>query len=305
MKYCFIINPASGKKDTKEGLESRIKEAAGRAGADVTVVYTKKAGDAIELAASFCADNPDGELAVIACGGDGTLGEAVNGVMSVPDRERICVGVIPVGTGNDFVRNFCGSETFFDLDALFAATPTRIDLIKYNDGYAVNMINIGFDCQVVVKMADFKAHVPSKLAYICGLVATLVKKPGVSVQITDADGTKKRELLLCTFANGQFCGGGFHSNPNAKLCDGRINALFVNNISRTKFVGLVGSYKSGTHLTEKNANILEESFSERYELNFDAPTSISVDGEIHTVQSLCLECVNDAIGFLVPRRENK
>lgn len=301
MKFCFIINPASGKKETKQGLEEKIRKAADGVCAEVEVHYTRKAGDATQIAFDFCEQNPDGELRIFACGGDGTLCEAVNGIMRVQDRERVSIGVVPVGTGNDLVRNFGGSEPFLNIDAQLAATPRKIDLIRCNDTYAVNMINIGFDCQVVVKMSQFKAHVPSKLAYVCGLVVTLVKKPGVSLDaVADGGESESRELLLCTFANGQFCGGGFHSNPHAKLDDGRINALFVNNISRTRFIRLVGSYKAGTHLVPENGSILSESFASSYELDFAAPTNISVDGEILTVDSLKLRCEKQAISFLVP-----
>ena len=302
MKYCFIINPASGKTDTKKGLEDKIRKASDEVGADVTVLYTQKSGDATDLVLSFYEQNKDEELRFFACGGDGTLCETVNGIMSIPCRDKISFGVVPVGTGNDFVRNFGGGEPFFDISAQLAAIPFEMDLIKYNDKYAVNMVNIGFDCQVVVRTHSFKAHVPSKLAYICGLVATLIKKPGVCLRaVADGGESSEKELLLCTFANGQFCGGGFHSNPNATLNDGRINALFVKNVSRTRFIRLVGSYKSGTHLVPKNGDVLEESFASVYELDFDGQTNISVDGEIVSVESLRLECERNAIKFLVPK----
>ena len=114
-------------------------------------------------------------------------------------------------------------------------------------------------------------------------------------------------------ANGAYCGGGFHSNPIASLLDGKIDTLFVSNISRLKFISLVGDYKKGTHLTEKFKNIIRNGKFDEIKLSFDKPTNISVDGEIVTVNELVLSVLRGAISFLVPngaapiseRAENK
>ena len=303
MKYCFIINPASGKQGTKEGLDARIKEICRARNADVSIFFTEKRLDAREYIASYPHEDTSEEIRVYACGGDGTLGECVNGLMSRESRENMSLGVIPVGTGNDFVRNFGGSEHFMDIEAQLDAEPVDIDLMCCNGFYSVNMINVGFDCQVVVKTAQTKKYFPSKLAYIAGLVITLIKKPGTRARI-EADGETLEidgKLLLMTFANGSFCGGGFQSNPNARLEDGKINALIVRDISRTKFVSIVGSYKSGTHLTEKNAAIIYERNASAIDVTFDEVTDISVDGEIVRADALRLECVPSAISLLVPK----
>ena len=303
MKYCFIINPASGKKETKDGLSQKIEERAIARGLDVCVMTTEKAGDAKEYVISFYNSNKGEDIRFYVCGGDGSLCEAVNGVMQLEDRSRVSLGVIPVGTGNDFVRNFTNGEDFFDIDAQLDAKRMEIDGLRCNDFYAVNMINIGFDCQVVVRTASFKRRkfVPSRLAYIFGLVVTLVKQPGVNIGVQSDDGeTIKKQLLLTTFANGCFCGGGFHSNPEATLIDGKINALFVNNVSRRKFVSLVGQYKKGTHLAGQYSDILSSEKAGEYHLTFDEPTQISVDGEIVTVERADISCVSRGLGILIP-----
>lgn len=304
MKYCFIINPASGKTDDKNALESSIREKCAVRGIEPVVMYTRKPKDAGKYILSFCDENKNEEIRFFACGGDGTLCEAVDGVARLENGENVSLGVVPVGTGNDFVRNFDGNERFLDIDAQLDSTAVDIDLMRCNDMYAINMVNIGFDCQVVVKTSEFKRKpfVPSKLAYIFGLVATLIKKPGAKMKVKrDGAQAEDKKLLLATFANGGFCGGGFHSNPNASLRDGSINALFVNDISRRRFLGLVGSYKSGTHLTEKNAEILKDEKAERYELSFDSPTNVSVDGEIVVMNDMIISCIPGAIKFLVPK----
>ena len=303
MKYCFIINPASGKPETKADLEYKINAAAREKELDVTVLYTRKSNDASELITHFAKANVGEDIRFYACGGDGTLCEAVNGVMAITDRTRISLGVVPVGTGNDFVRSFENKELFCDISAQLDAEETVVDLMSCNDLYSVNMINVGFDCQVVVKTDVYKRKrfIPSKLAYICGLIVTLIKKPGVKMTLT-ADGEEKseREFLLTTFAKGNFCGGGFNSNPDASLNDGKINALLVKNISRSRFLGLVGSYKSGTHITEKNKKILCSEKAREYVLDFGKETNVCIDGEIRSADKIRICCIPNALKILVP-----
>ncbi len=304
MKYLFIINPASGKSATKEGLAERILEGAAKNNIEVQVQATCKPGDTAEYITAFANAYPEEELRVYVCGGDGTLCEAVNGIMRMDGRERISLGAVPVGTGNDFVRNFGARELFMDIGAQLCATPKRIDLLRCNDIYSINMINIGFDCQVVVRTATIKKRrlVPSKLAYIFGLLITLIKKPGTRMVICDEKGNKlTRELLLSTFANGSYCGGGFYSNPQACLEDGMINSVFVKNIPRTAFLGLVGKYKKGLHLSGEYDKILSSEKTKSYSIVFDGPTELSVDGEIVVANKADIECIGGALNFLVPR----
>lgn len=304
MKYCFIINPASGKPETKADLENRIRRTAELRGLDVTVLYTREAGDAINRIKEFGEDNKGEDIRFYACGGDGTLGEAVNGLMRLEDRSKISLGVVPVGTGNDFVRSFERKELFHDIDAQIDAEEMRIDLMRCNGTYAVNMINVGFDSNVVVKTNIYKKKkfIPSKFAYICGLLATLIKKPGVnmSISVDGAEATRK-ECLLVTFAKGNFCGGGFNSNPEASLVDGKINWFFVNNIGRIQFIGLVGSYKKGTHLCEKNMSILGTAMGESFDVSFDGEAYISIDGELVRDDKVNISCEKGAMKILVPK----
>ena len=134
-----------------------------------------------------------------------------------------------------------------------------------------------------------------------GLVVTLVKKPGVKAKISfDGSEPVEEDLLLTTFANGCFCGGGFHSNPLASTTDGMIDSILVSNISRTRFISLVGDYKKGTHLCEKFADVIRHAKAKEVKLLFDNETNVCVDGEILRVKELVLSVLSGAINFLVP-----
>lgn len=300
MKYYFVVNPMAGKGAHTEELVKSIRAACEKRDIEHEVYMTKAVGDATAFVKSICADRANLPARFYACGGDGTLGEVANGAAGA---EGAAIGVIPVGTGNDFVRNFGKGELFFDVDAQIDGEEYAIDILKCNDMYAINMINIGFDCEVVKKTVKLKKNplIPSKLAYIAGVVTTLIKKPGMKAEVScDGAEFEPRQYLLTTFANGEFCGGGFHSNPAAALCDGEIDALFINNVSRRVFVSLVGSYKKGTHLVPKNDKILKNYKHKKIELRFKEKQSASVDGELFDFDELCIEIVPNGAVFVAP-----
>ncbi len=304
MKHCFVLNPYAGKGKMTRELNRQIREVCERTGADYEIHMTVGVGDATEYV-RWAAEAYEGEaLRFYACGGDGTLCEVVNGVMQANEPERLSVGLIPSGTGNDFVRNFEGGETFFDIEAQLEGSEMTVDVMRCNDMFAVNMVNIGFDCEVVCKTVDLKKKkwVPSKTAYMAGLAATLAKKPGVRLSLTIDDRKPlHKEYLLTTYAVGGFCGGGFHSNPKAELDDGFIDCLVVRNISRTKFLSLVGAYKKGVHLVPKYERLVKSTKAKHVQMSFDEPTHISVDGELIVAESLELTLLPGALRFALPR----
>ncbi len=300
MKYYFILNPKAGKGLCAEELSEKISLTCEEKNIPYEIYMTTGVGDATAFVKKICSDRSLLPARFYACGGDGTLGETVNGAAGA---EGASVGIIPIGTGNDFVRNFGSSEAFFDISAQISGKDTKIDLLRCNDFYSINMINIGFDCEVVKKTAKLKKNpfIPSKLAYIAGVVATLIRKPGVRAEISfDGESFTEKKYLLTTFANGCFCGGGFHSNPHSKLRDGAIDGLFINNVSRMKFISLVGSYKKGTHLVPKNDKVLANGKYSRITLRFPQTQSASIDGELFDFDELTIECIPDAISFVVP-----
>ena len=304
MKYCFILNPAAGKGRNLEDLERQIQAACCEKSVDFEIYHTVGKGDAKEYVKRTVALQPLEQYRFYACGGDGTLCEVVNGAMETENSARVAVGVIPTGTGNDFVRNFTYSENFRNMDAQLAASDKPVDLLFCGDFYAVNMINIGFDCEVVCKTASLKKRswIPSKFAYVAGLVITLIKKPGMKASISkDGQPFQHHHYLLSTFANGAFCGGGFHSNPKGSLNDKAVDSLFVNNISRIKFLSIVKHYKNGTHLAPKYESIIQNQKLSRVDLTFDHETNISVDGEIFSVRELHVEPRCQALRFLIPQ----
>ena len=172
--------------------------------------------------------------------------------------------------------------------------------------YAMNMVNTGFDCEVARRAATLKTKplISSSAAYIAGVVTELVKKPTTAFGIS-IDGekfTEKSPLLLATFSNGRFCGGGFKSSPKARLKSGFIDVCLIKEITRTKFITIVGEYRSGAYLfNEKLKDILEYRRAKTVEIDFGRQRSVCVDGEIFDVDRLRLEILPSALSIIIPR----
>lgn len=230
MRHVFILNPAAGKGDEIAPLRSKLESECKRLGADYFIYITQAPGDATEFILRECAEGGmfyGEKCRFYACGGDGTISEVLDGAARIDGAE---VGVIPIGTGNDFCRSCTPAELYFDIEAQINGTAMPIDAVKYNGKYSANMINIGFDCEVVKEAARIKRKpwVPGGLAYIFALVKTLIRKPGAAFTLS-VDGGKPEHysLLLCAVANGPYCGGGFDALPMAELSDGKVNIIKV------------------------------------------------------------------------------
>ena len=301
MKHIFIINPAAGKGKEFAGLCDRIQAVCEERGEDYEIYRTRQVGDATDFVRRTCKETTV-PCRFYACGGDGTVNETVNGAVGFDHAQ---VAVLPIGTGNDFVRNFSPDAPFLDVEAQLDGQPIAVDLLKYNDRYSINMLNIGFDCEVVKKTALLKRHplVHEKMAYVAGILSTLIKKPGIHLSCrVDGDDLKRKTLLLAAFANGSFYGGGFKPTPYASISDGLIDACFIKDVSRTRFVSLIGLYKKGTHVgPRRTRDILEYIKCREIDILFDTPQSICVDGEIELTSSVHMEIAPQKLMLSLPR----
>ena len=304
MKYCFIVNPKAGKGQSVDSVCADIKRICTEREVDYDLFVSECIGDTQDHVAKLAQES--GEVCFIACGGDGTLCETTLAVMALPSeqREYVSVGVIPMGTGNDFASNFENKQAFFDISAQIDHTSYEMDLIKCNDMYSINMVNVGFDSHVVCQKEKIgrKKWVPRKLAYIISLLITLIKKPGIKAElICDGEEPIHKELLLTTLANGAFCGGGFFSNPLASLTDGQVDVLAVKNVGRIKFLTLVGSYKKGVHIRDKFKKIVENFKCRTADMYFDREMPVSIDGELVYTSEIHLSIEQAALKFMLPK----
>ena len=142
MKYVFIINPNSGKKELKDSLLNDLEKYKEKL--DYEIYISKKEKDATLYVDDYCKKNKE-DIIFVACGGDGTINEVVNGAIN---HRNAIVTCYPCGSGNDFVKIYGGKEKFLNLENILSGIETKIDVMKVNDKYAVNVTNFGYDAEV-------------------------------------------------------------------------------------------------------------------------------------------------------------
>ena len=298
---CFIINPIAGNGGGKNALVNKITEICDRLGERYLIHFTEAHGEATAYARKFCEDNPDEEIRFYSCGGDGTLNEVANGIIGC---EKAQLAAIPAGTGNDFVKCFSETENFSDIEKQLNATPSKIDLIKFGAKYCLNLLNIGFDCNVVRQMRKIreKINVPNKIAYTVGLVKALFGKFGDRFSLSfDGEKPTESEFLLSAFGNGQVYGGGYRATPLASIDDGLLDVCLVDKVSRAKFISLVGRYKKGDHVSvDDPVPVVHYRKCRKVTFSAAKPVGVCFDGEIEEYDKLEIEVVPKAINFCVP-----
>lgn len=296
MDTIFIVNPKAGQGKNVDNLIGKIKSAG-------TKVYvTKSVGDAENFVRSHCKNK--GAARFIACGGDGTFNEVLNGTADTCDAE---IGIMPMGTGNDFCKNFQGD--FSDIDAQISGSTVKCDAIRYTTcglvRYGANMFNIGFDCNVADLTATMKKRpfISGSFAYFISILAMMIKKKGANLKV-EIDGKILHEgpLLLTALANGKFCGGGIMSNPLSEVTDGQIDINVIYNVPRRKFITLLPHYMKGTHLSLKNIDkVIYNTKCKKVTLTpLSDNLRICVDGEIQNAGITEFEIVPKAFNFVIP-----
>lgn len=296
-KILFIINSKAGKTEfdiRKEDIEETFRRA-GRL-SEIEVVYTKYKNHTKFLIDAFDSLDYD-EKIVIICGGDGSLNELVN----VAYGKNMTLGLIPTGTGNDFAKNFDYSN--FNLKSLLNFETKKIDLIKVNDFYSINVTSLGFDTQVLKRAYDYLEKNPKlgKKAYIKAVINSLnkISSEKLELKLKLKDGSNfeiKGDYLISALCNGGFYGSGFNPAPEAKIDDGVLNLLLASKIPFIKFLPMIKKYKEGRHKDSKYIREIEV-ISGR--IKSKEKFIANADGEIFESDELKFEVLPKALNWVI------
>lgn len=225
----------------------------------------------------------DGYDMVIALGGDGTVHEVVNGLMQVPAEKRPMLGVVPIGSGNDFAYAI-GVPQEADKALLHAlkAEPSLVDIGLMTDDtgrkeYFDNTVGIGFDTIVTIRSHRLPV-LRGFLMYLAAVIQTIFLNHDPFQMKVESEGkTWEEQGLMFTLCNGPREGGGFMIAPGAKTNDGIFEFTMVKKCSRLTMFRLVPEFMKGTHARFPEIKIGSlGSFS----LKSDHPFYIHADGEI-------------------------
>ena len=246
MKHIFIINPTAGKTDSRQKIYDMAESLRQKHGLDVQCILTKKQGHATELAKKLCETGE--ELRFYACGGDGTVNEVANGIIGY---DNAAMTVIPVGTGNDFLKNFGDDmEKFRDAENLWDGPQFPMDAIDVNGRVALTIACSGIDARVARDVHKYSESplLDGKGSYIYSLALNfLFKGIGTHWTITLDDVTTEGDWSLVSVCNGRYYGGGFMPVAEARMDDGVLNTLVVREVNRRTFLKFVGPYSRGEY----------------------------------------------------------
>jgi diacylglycerol kinase (ATP) len=220
---------------------------------------------------------------VIAAGGDGTVHEVINGLMKVPSEARPRLGIVPLGSGNDFAHSLgIHSNPAEALRQIYTGQPKRIDLgmFELDHGqreYFDNTFGMGFDATVTIRSRRL-THIHGFMMYLVAVLQTIVlnhEAPHMHI-VTDGEAWDEETIMLVA-CNGPREGGGFAVAPSASTSDGMLDYASVCHVSRLMMLRLVPEVMKGTHGRFKQVRLGR---FKRLELRSEKPINIHADGEV-------------------------
>ena len=275
-KLLFIINPAAGKgRGIKEipRIQQRFKKF------DYEIIISKEANGITKLVQDELEKN---YTDIIAVGGDGTLGEVINGIV---DKD-ITVGVLPLGSGNDFIKTLGLSEDFEErLLAIEKGLTKEIYAPSVNEHYFINVLGWGVDTEII-KEKEKNIIREGKLNYLFSTLKMLMIYKPREVTFTIDEKVYTKEVYLVAVGNGRYVGNGMKICPGANPTDQELEACIVEKMPLRTLLRHFSKIFKGTHGTVKGIHILK---GRQIIVKFPRPTVIQEDGTLRQVESLYLK----------------
>lgn len=269
----FLVNVNSNGGKTKD-LLVQIRDRMEREVERYKIIETHSIEEAQE---AIRIERDKGHKYFIAVGGDGTLKSVAEAIVN----HGGILGIIPSGTGNDFMKSLNISKNLSDnIDRILMKKIKPIDYGLANDRFFINVASIGFDADVAVRTEPIKKTVKSNLAYVLGLIKSFFLYKNIEVE-NISENTEDRSFLFA-IANGKYYGGGFQIAPDADLDDGYLDVVFANNINKFQVLTLIPSILKANHIRRKP---VETRKIKNYSLRPKKGCMLSLDGELRAIKA--------------------
>lgn len=311
-----IINPESAGGATGAAWPKIASELATHFGS-FTPKFTKQAGEGIELAANAARQ---GTKLIIACGGDGTISEVANGILSVGNDVEL--GILPSGTGGDFRRTIGipvrpaaaarilrdGETRMIDVGKVTFAN----DNGEHESRYFLGVASFGMSAAVIARVKEGGPDwLPTKgpkwltgrVSFGVAMLQTALKTSAtrVVVQLDDDPARHLTVANLCV-ANARYFGGGMKIAPNAKLDDGKFDVISIGDLGAARILANAPRLYLGAHLgLDEVGHALATKLVARA-LDKSQRIEIEVDGEIPGNLPATLQILPRALRVRCPRK---
>ena len=282
MKHRIIIN---GKFSDNYQLRQIIEKLKTMYELDVRVSW--ESGDISE----FCRETAGDFKRVIVAGGDGSMNEAVTGLMEIPEPPELAI--VPMGTANDLA--LCAGmpvELEESLMFAFSQEAVPVDVIQVNDRYIMNTAALGQAAKVTERTPDMLKGIVGKFAYS---LSSLISLFDVTDPVPFKDNfDNNNEYIFGYICNGSSCGGGFQISPTARINDGQMDVLLIKHCDLTNIANVTFD------LWQNNENEYIKRFRTN-ELYLEAINTlqISIDGEIYTSEKFYFKCRKNALKLVM------
>ena len=312
-----IINPESAGGATRDAWPKIASELAAHFG-PFTPRFTKHAGEGIELAASAARK---GTKLIVACGGDGTISEVANGILSAGSDTEL--GILPSGTGGDFRKTIGISARSSDAARILRDGQTRLidvgrvtftrDDGEHESRYFLGVASFGMSADVVARVKEGGPEwLPTKgPKWLTGRVsfgiamlqsALRMGPTRVVVQLDDDPARHLTVANLC-IANARYFGGGMKIAPDAKLTDGKFDVISIGDLGAARILANAPRLYLGAHLSmEKVGHALATKIVAR-PVDGDRRIDIEVDGEIPGQLPATFQILPRALRIRCPQRK--
>ena len=300
MKHVFIVNPRAGKNDQRARIYEMADALRDRHGLNCTVMLTDRPGGATDMARKVAESGE--EVRLYACGGDGTIHEVANGIAGFDNAAMSC---IPIGTGNDFLKNFGpDAEKFRDAENLWDGDAFPLDLIDCNDELCLTIACCGIDARVA---EDVHRYGKSPLlggmgSYIASVAVNFIgsainRRWTVSI---DGEAPQTGEYALASLCSGRYYGGGFLPVPEARMDDGVLHAVVVKKVTRAEFLRLIGPYSKGQH-ARLPSRLIQVRPAAELRITAEEDITYCLDGECRHAREVRLSLSEKQVNFFGPK----
>lgn len=288
----FIINPKAGGNDGAKikkalpKLEKRLLER----GQEYLIHMTQCPNQATTLTQTLIAN---GATKIVVVGGDGTLHEVINGFS---DFERVSLGIIPCGTGNDFAQALnLPLDPVKALDIILDGTPKYVDFMQMPTVRGLNVIGMGIDVDVLKRYQAQKKK--TKFKYTTCLIKTLFNFDYAQFDSHVNGKVENHRSFIACIANGYRYGGGIPICPPANPTDKTLDFVTVSEIKGLKIVGAFLKLKAGKLLTLKQAKHQQ---IKQIKITTNGSYTVNVDGELYHDIPFEVKIVSDTLRVYIP-----
>ncbi len=237
---------------------------------------------------------------MIAVGGDGTCKDVINGLMT-NYNPKVVFGVIPNGTGNDFVRNLPDFDPFNFVSSIVKSKVQSIDVGKINFGqnvrYFLNVADIEFGARVVETLnRQPRAGINGKLSYSLAIARTFIAYRKPLLKAHNEDFEFEGKSLMVVFSNGSTFGTGLQIYPEAKLDSGKLGLTIIGDVSLLEYAKNMRNLKNGRKI--QHAQVIYNDFEKIQITTINENLWVETDREIAGRSSIVVEVVPGALQLI-------